>query len=126
MKKYLVVFVAVVFSSFIISCSKDKTPRPDAVKPDDCDVDDEIISYNEYIVPLVANNCSGPTCHNAGTGNYNYSIYEVLADRIRQGRLEERLNLPPDNPLYMPKNASLNACDYYQLTTWIHQGFKNN
>ncbi len=125
MKKLRTFFCVVVFSFLISSCAKDKIPFPPTPKPVDCESDDEI-SYSEYIVPLIENNCTGSTCHNAGTGNYNYTIYEVLADRIRQGRLYERLRLSPDNPLHMPAGAVLSDCDYYQLTTWIQQGFKNN
>jgi len=52
--------------------------------------------------------------------------YEVIADRIRSGRFEERLLLPLSEPMHMPVGRTLDTCTLFTIRTWIHQGFKNN
>lgn len=105
------------------SCTKD-VQHLILTKPSGCD--STVFSYGGDIQPIIAAHCSGSTCHSGGNSNYDYSTYAVLADRIRSGRLEERLILPADDPLHMPMESSLDACELYQLRAWIHQGFKNN
>ncbi len=93
-------------------------------KPPGCD--SVSFSYSEHIVPIIQANCSGPPCHSGGNYNYDYSTYQVIADRVRSGRFEERLLLNESDPLHMPQGASLSECDLFTLRTWIRQGFKNN
>jgi hypothetical protein len=84
-------------------------------------------SYRSDIAPVIQVNCNLPACHAVGgDGSYDYTNYEVLADRIRQNRLVERLNLPVEDPLHMPVGISMNPCEKYKLITWIEQGFPNN
>jgi hypothetical protein len=118
--KHILLFSAIVFFS---CCKKDVQPLS-VTKPADCD--SMLFTYSVHVRPIVAQNCSGATCHSGNNSNYNYSIYEVLADRIRSGRLEERLLLPVSDPMHMPEGFLLTDCDLYILRTWIHQGFKNN
>ena len=105
------------------SCSKDQevlTLDP----PPNCDSTE--ISYQRDIVDIMNSSCSYSPCHVPGNGNYDFTKYEVLADRIRSGRLEERILLPPESPLHMPQGFTMDECRLYKLRLWIHQGFKNN
>jgi hypothetical protein len=106
---------------FFEGCTKD-IQQLDLAKPTGCDSGS--FSYSENIKPILEVNCS--PCHSGGNSNYNYSTYEVVADRIRSGRFEERLLLPQNNPMHMPEGGSLSDCDLFKLRTWIHEGFKNN
>jgi hypothetical protein len=118
-KYFFVILVLILFSG----CSKDTQPL-NLVKPVGCD--STIFSYNNDIKPIISAHCFGSTCHSGGNSNYDYTSYEVLADRIRSGRLEQRLLEAKDSPLYMPQGGSLDDCELFTLRTWIHQGFKNN
>ena len=93
-------------------------------KPEGCD--SIAFQYARDIKPIIAGNCSGATCHNGGNNNYNFTTYAVLADRIRQGKMEYRLLLHPDDPQHMPMNGTMNACNLYRVITWIHQGYPDN
>ncbi len=106
---------------FLASCTKDSSPLL-LEKPPGCD--SVSFSYRENIEPIILSNCV--YCHYSGSGNYDYSSYAIVADRVRSGRFEERLLLPPNNPLHMPQEAILSECDLFVLRSWIHQGFKNN
>ena len=112
-----------ILSLFMIGCAKE-TRTLVFVKPDGCDSVN--FSYANDIQPLIATRCSGSTCHSAGNSNYDYSNYAILADRIRSGRLEERLLLPLEEPLHMPAGSNLSNCDLFKLRSWIHQGFPDN
>jgi len=113
-------FIGIIFFS---SCVKD-VQQLILVKPAGCD--SVAFSYLNDIKPIISEHCFGSTCHSGGNSNYNYSTYEVFADRIRSGRLEERLMLPKQDPMHMPQGGSLSDCDLFTLREWIHQGFKNN
>jgi hypothetical protein len=106
------------------SCTKEEATIS-LVRPGGCDTT-ATMSYKEDIVKIVSNSCSYSPCHSPGSGNYDYTRYEVLADRIRSGRLEERLLLSSDEPLHMPQGFNLSECDLYKIRLWIHQGFPNN
>ena len=112
------------------SCSKEQEVL-NLVAPPNCDSTE--ISYQRDIVSIMNSTCAFSPCHVPGNGNYDFTSYEVLADRIRSGRLEERLLISVDSPLHMPQDASnigkgipMDACNLYKLRLWIHQGFKNN
>ena len=106
---------------FFFSCTKDHE-QVLLVKPPGCD--SILFTYENNVRPLIATNCSGPTCHSGGNSNYDYSSYDVIVSRIRAGVFEERLLLPEGDPLYMPQDRELGRCDLFTLRMWIHQGFK--
>jgi hypothetical protein len=119
MKTACFLFMLVVV--FFESCTKD-TVSPVVIKPAGCD--SASFTYFQNVEPIIQANCS--FCHYAGSGNYDYSTYEVVADRVRSGRLEERLLLPKSDPMHMPQEGALSECDLFILRTWIRQGFKEN
>jgi hypothetical protein len=104
------------------ACTKSES-SPSLVKPANCDAN-EVISYSNDIQTIMNDWCV--RCHYAGSGIYDYSSYEVVADRARSGRMEERLLMPKDEPLHMPEDVNMNPCALYKLRLWIHQGAKNN
>jgi hypothetical protein len=113
----------------LASCSKESQ----TYIPVKGDCDSTAFSYHNDVYPIISTYCSGPTCHNPGTGNYDFSSYEVVADRIRNGKFDYRLLLPTDDPQHMPqtgppnpKGYNLSDCDLYKILTWIKQGFPNN
>ena len=108
---------------FLSGCTKN-LQHPDLSRPFECDSME--FSFAIDIHPLITANCSGNICHSGGNSNYDYRRYEVISDRIRSGRLEDRLLLPLSDPMHMPVGRSLSPCDLYSIRTWIHQGFKNN
>ena len=120
--------LAVVTCLFVIACMSSCSKEEVVVnlnRPAGCDSSE--MSYSIHIMPIISSNCAYSGCHVPGTGNYDYTRYAVLADRIRSGRLEERLLLPQSSPLHMPKSPyPVPECDLYHLRLWIHQGFKNN
>jgi len=118
-----VVFLLLAGMAGMNSCSRDEA-IVDLAAPLNCDSFE--ISYQRDIVNILNSSCSYSPCHAPGNGNYDYTKYEVVADRIRSGRFEERLLLSPESPLHMPQGFTLDECNLYKLRLWIHQGFKNN
>ena|SRR5258706_10363097 len=130
MKPFLGFFFLVLM--LLMSCSKDENPNT-LTAPAGCDTLTLIYSYSNDIKPIIGTNCAGSTCHIEGTGNYDFTTYEVLADRIRSGKFEYRLLLPVTDAQHMPqagtpsyKGISLNPCDLYKILSWIKQGYRNN
>src|SRR5262245_45003259 len=100
------------------ACSKDES-TPSLEPPANCTVSREL-RYARNNGQIVNTACV-TRCHYPGSGIYDYSDYDVLANRIRSGRLEERLLLPADHPLHMPQGFVMDACNLYKLRLWIHQ-----
>jgi hypothetical protein len=114
-------------------CSKEKTfpyyPSPACIFPDIYyapHTSDDPQSA-EQIIRTNCGSAAGATCHAPGNGNYDFTTYEVVAERIRSGRFTERILLPEGNPLRMPPpGASMDSCDLAKLISWINNGFPEN
>jgi hypothetical protein len=118
------VFTYLLLTGMLCSCAKDPQPVI-PVRPPGCDSGQ--VSYRLQIRPIVQNNCAISGCHVAGgEGAYDYRTYTVLADRIRSGRLLQRLRLDREDPMKMPEDFDMNPCDRYTLELWIAQGFPDN
>lgn len=116
----LVLFIPFLFCS----CTKDQSITA-IHRPAACD--SLYFSYTKDILPIISSNCSSLACHApGGEGAYDFTQYEVLADRIRSGRVLYRLELPVDDPQHMPEGYTMDPCALFKLKTWIHQGFENN
>jgi hypothetical protein len=117
----LALFVVVLYSS----CSKEATaPQYEFTTPAGCDVG--LIKYTPQIKQIISKNCAYSGCHFPGESNYDFTKYEVVADRIRSGRFTERIYLPVSHPLHMPTGATMDACEFAQLVTWVNNGFPEN
>jgi len=115
------------------SCSKDEIRYIPPQPPGCGDTLNLQYSYNRDIQPIIAKNCSGPTCHNGGNGNYDFTTYEVVKDRVNNGKMDYRLLLPVTDQQHMPQTGpplyqgtNLDPCDLYKILTWIKQGAYNN
>ena len=116
--------VVIIFLLIIISCSKEQF-LPAFVKPANCD--SMIFTFEKNIRPILNANCNFSECHaSGGDGSYNFTDYDVVANRIRAGSIDYRLDLPIDDPQHMPEKLRLSSCDYYIIKTWIKQGFAEN
>ncbi|TAH40333.1 MAG: hypothetical protein EYC69_11005 [Bacteroidetes bacterium] len=121
MKLYLLLIFQVILIS---SCTKDSESIILA-KPLGCD--SMAFTYDSHIKPIIQANCNFPACHaTGGEGSYDYTNYAVIAARIRNGSFEQRLHLPIEDPLHMPKDIRMNPCELYSLLTWIKQGYPQN
>lgn len=83
----------------------------------------------QSIEKIIKTNCgsaAGATCHAPGNGNYDFTTYEVVAERIRSGNFTHRILLPANDPLSMPPGTAMDSCDLAKLITWINTGFPNN
>ncbi|HLG36336.1 MAG TPA: hypothetical protein VI757_15770 [Bacteroidia bacterium] len=118
---------------FLAACSKEQSP-PEYPAPH-CNFPSVYYSPvssddPQSIQQIIRTNCgsgTGATCHTPGNGNYDFTTYEVVAERIRSGRLTERILLPTSNPLRMPPSgAIMDSCDLAKLIAWINNGFPNN
>lgn len=85
------------------------------------------------IKAIIQNTCSySPNtgnrgCHFPGEGNYDFTQYAVVADRIRSGRFAERILLPAGHPLIMPPPGFVfDSCNFAKVMTWIENGFPEN
>ena len=115
---------------FFVTCTKEAH----LYTPANHGCDSGILSYKSDIKLIIQTNCSGSTCHQPGTGNYDFSNYEVLANNIRSWKFEYRLLLPKTDPQHMPQSGPPNpitvnysdSCDLYKILAWIKQGYPNN
>ena len=115
-------FIALAFCS---SCSKDAiAPKYDFIVPSGCDVNS--VHYLPDIKLIIGKNCAYSGCHFSGESNYDFTQYEVVADRIRSGRFTERIFLPTHHALHMPVGVDMDSCEFAKLMTWINNGFPEN
>lgn len=117
MKKYFsILFIIVLFS-----CTKDKYSMS-VPKPENCD--STRFTFDKDILPILNANCNFTECHApGGRGAYDYTNYALVVSRIRSGTFEYRIELPLEDPQHMPEKYIISSCDYYQLKTWIAQGY---
>jgi len=115
------------------SCSKDKATYAPPLHGCPDSLNSVTFSYSRDIQPIIAKNCSGPTCHNGGNDNYDFTTYGVVANRISNGKMDYRLLLPVSDPQHMPdtgpplyQGTNLDPCDLYKILAWIKQGYQNN
>ena len=116
--------VLCIFVLILFSCSKDKVTEA-LPKPVACD--SARFTFDQDILPILNANCNFHDCHaTAGQGAYDFTKYEVIADRVRAGVVEYRIELPLGDPQHMPMGYPLSLCDYYHLKLWIMQGYPKN
>lgn len=121
MRKLSSLFIPLFVLQFLNGCYVDQQQKV-TYRPAGCD--SVAFRYTEQIEPLIKTNCAFAGCHvPGGEGEYDFTRYEVVADRIRSGRFEMRIDLPADDPLHMPDGFLLDPCTYFKLKTWIRQGF---
>lgn len=111
------------FFLFIIlsSCAKEKLQQT-IIRPPNCD--SLRFTFNEHIQPILNANCNFTECHApGGRGAYDYTTYPTVANRVRAGTIEYRIELPTSDPQHMPEKFNLSQCDYFQIKTWIQQGY---
>ncbi len=89
---------------------------------DQCDT--AAVSYANTIRNILDQNCVG--CHNnsLSEGGLNLLIFSQIQQK--QAAIYERISLPTNNSLYMPKGGNLSACKTNQIKAWIHQGAQQN
>ena len=128
MNKY---FSCLIFISSLLfsACTKEQTspsyPVPLPVTlPATCDTSS--IHYLPAVKQIIGRTCAYSGCHFPGNGNYDFTSYAVVAERIRSGRFTERILLLPDNPLHMPQGFAMDSCDLGKLMIWINNGFIND
>jgi hypothetical protein len=113
--------IGILVLMLLVSCTKEQFNKV-LVKPDSCD--SIAFTFEKNIVPIFKSSCNFSACHAPnGNGDYDFTKYAIVADRIRAGTMEYRIDLPYGHALYMPQDLVLNDCDYYVLKTWIMQGY---
>jgi ribosomal protein S16 len=82
------------------------------------------IYYSSTIAPLITTNCAVLGCHDAGSGNGDYTtITDLQADALN-GKLKNRVVVVMDMPEFPVK--PLSAIDVNKINCWIQQGALNN
>lgn len=107
--------VALIMATVLVlgACKKDEV----------CDT--ESVTYSGTIAPVISTKCSDASlgsCHEAGSANGDYTIYDSLNARIQSGAFRTRVITVGD----MPDGDSLDACTLSQITTWLDAGAPNN
>src|SRR3954464_16025299 len=106
--KYSIHTIAFVILMLLFSCAKEQAPQT-VLSADGCR--DTLFTFNKDILPIMNLSCNFSECHNkGGEGSYDLSNYGVVANRIRAGTFEYRIDLPADDPQHMPENMVLNKC----------------
>jgi len=86
--------------------------------------DTAAVSYASVIRPLLDQNCVGCHNNNLAEGGLNLLVFSQIQQK--QTSIYERISLPTNNALYMPKGGNLSACKTNQIKAWIHQGAQQN
>jgi hypothetical protein len=118
---FLFLFISLV--AFFYSCSKEKYVQPQA-DLSGCIDTATLFTFQKDILPILNLNCNFDECHGqGGKGSYDFTQYGVVANRVKYGTFEYRIDLPADDPQHMPEKMLLNNCDYNTLKAWIRQGY---
>lgn len=80
------------------------------------------VTYTSTIKAIIDANCISSGCHNAGSLNGNYTEYDGLLIRVKNGTLSKRVLYTKD----MPKNGTLSLEDRKKIKCWIDSGAPKN
>lgn len=95
------------------------------------DVEDELYpgncqpitpSWSTSVAPLVAERCSGSSCHGAGSQQVQVTNYAQVKALVDNGKFVDRVLVLRD----MPDGSSLNKCQLDMLQAWVDAGAPNN
>lgn len=115
----------VVSSSLLLgfaSCSKDIGKNID-LQPKLTNVCDSV-KYSTTIEPIIVANCSTSGCHDAGSGNGDYTTYAGVKQKVDNGTFKMRV--VDGTPTFMPATGSLPAEQIAKITCWLNTGAPNN
>jgi hypothetical protein len=94
--------------------------KPNEYKGLDCSTINS--SYSASIRPLVDRSCALSGCHDAHSSNGNFTTYEGLLTRVKNGTMANRVlynkDMPPGNPLSID--------DRRKIKCWIDAGAPQN
>jgi hypothetical protein len=79
-------------------------------------------SWSVSVAPLVAQRCSGSSCHNAGSENGEIATYAQVKALVDNGKFRNRVLVLQD----MPLGSSLDRCQLDMLKAWVDAGAPNN
>ena len=110
-------YVGIVLISATSSCTYE------SVEPVKVEVKDTIISYSKTIVPLLTTQCNGTGCHESGSQDGDFTIYDGLKEKADDKSLYKRVVALKD----MPKGGfALTDQERSYFAAWINQGSQNN
>ena len=111
MQKVIVFFLIIIGFS---SCRKDE------YKKLDCSTINA--KYNADIKPIINANCTSSGCHDAGSGNGDYTTYSGLKIKVDNSSLSSRVLYDKN----MPPNGALSLDDRNKIKCWLDNGAPNN
>ncbi|MEO8147087.1 MAG: hypothetical protein ABI723_05580 [Bacteroidia bacterium] len=119
MKNLISLLIILCCFLFIASCLNDKG---EIAQPNNgCDT----TYYTLQIKPIIDNNCAISGCHiTGGAGTGNFTTYSGIKPYLQSGSVNIRINLPANDPLYMPQGSTLDPVDLTKLNDWIASGFQ--
>lgn len=106
--------VGIICVALVFSCKKSKklTPKCDGSKP----------TYNAGIKAIIDNNCTGSSCHVAGSPYGNFTSYNGLAPYLTNGLFKRDVL----EMQIMPKNKNLSQEDINKIQCWVDNGYPEN
>jgi hypothetical protein len=78
--------------------------------------------YSANIVSIINGNCNSSGCHNAGSGNGDFTTYAGLKVKADNGSLSNRVLYKKD----MPVSVTLSLDNRNILKCWLDNGAQNN
>lgn len=79
-------------------------------------------SWSASVSPLIAQRCSGSSCHSAGSANGEVTTYAQVKALVDNGKFRNRVLVLRD----MPDGSSLDKCQLEMLQAWVDAGAPNN
>ncbi|NNF01782.1 MAG: hypothetical protein HKN22_03790 [Bacteroidia bacterium] len=108
---------------FISSCTNDKR---DAIEPDDMPCDTVAATFSAVIQPLINTNCAKSGCHDGISGQPRFVTYNDLSPFLISNQIQTRVNLPVNDPSFMPNDGPMSKCDLEKLNEWLDSGYPDN
>lgn len=106
-----------------VSCRNDVGLNPDLLpKPAASECDS--IKFSSNINPIIIANCNTPGCHDAGSGNGDFTTYAGIKTTVDAGSFKARVI--DGTPTFMPPSGSLPADQIAKLKCWLDKGAPNN
>ena len=112
-KSKLLVFMFFIALVAVVSCKDDEGNN---------DLDCSTVKFSTDIAPIVASKCATSGCHDAGSIVGDYTTYDGLEVKAKNGVMEQEVITDKT----MPKTGSLTQEELNKFQCWFDDGAPNN
>lgn len=119
-------FCFLIVCVILFSCTADKGTLLISEVESGCDSTISV-TYTNKVKSIATTNCTFSGCHDAGSGNGDFTTYSGVKIKVDNGTFNQRVLVLKDMPpSHSPGPKFLSQCDLALLRKWVNDGAPEN